>query len=586
MRFCLKKTGDVFSKTVFKNTIGFVFLSTMGVAFADIADAFVLGHKLGENGLATVSFVIPIYMFYNVVAIGLASGCAITYAKLLGAGKMKEGVAHFNESLLFSLLLSVFTAVLGLCFLPEILTILGVDIAHTEVYAMTKQYASILLLAAPIFFMQALLLAFLRSDDGIKMASIAFIAGSIVDLLFSWFFVIVLDLGVTGAAVATVMGLLFTVALCLFYIGRKRAVLTFVKVLPSWSRIFHSFRIGMATSTQSVWGLVCFIVMNNLLMGLFGTHAVAVFDLTINISYIALAMFVAAGEVLRPMVSTFLGEKNRKAVKDTLAISLFFSVTIGFAIIVGLWFFAPSINTIFGISESVSHSYGILAVRIYLVSALMAGVNTILMDYFQVIEREKYAFIIGLLRGIVVIPFAFIGAFLFETNGVWVMYPLSEALTLTLALILLKRSHRAMEHADKDCKSDTFLIDFQKGSLAVALEGIESFLEEIEIPMKKRMAVVLMVEEIYNAIQTMGLKGQEGLMQVTVIKWLDEDFELHIRDNAPQLDLFSKTAQKITSEFEEEAIDSLPIILIQKNAKSHFYRNYQGFNTLSVLMEG
>lgn len=578
--------SDLFTRTIFKKTFGFMLLSSAGAALADIVDSLVLGGRLGENGLAAISFVIPIFMFYNILGYGMATGGAIRYAKLLGAGKAKEAVAHFNEMACAALAMGVCVAGAGLCFLPQLLSMFGVAPDAGDIYQMTWRYAEILLLGAPLFFWNNLLLAFIRADDGVKTASAAFFASSAADIGLNVLFVFGLDMGVSGAVTATIIGKVVGIGLCLLHLFRPSTILRFGPFQWNPQRMIASFKTGLSTSTQNAWILAFFIVMNNLLMKLGGTSAVAVFDVTQNVSFLALAFFTATGETLRPMAATFAGERNKSALASTLRLSLVWGLIFGVSGIAGLWLFAAPLCRLFGLSAAITGQYGAFAVCCYLTGAVTGGICLICIDYFQAVNKERLAFSISFLRGFaLLLPMAFLCGHLFGLRGIWVMFPITEGITLavTLFFCLWQRKYASATQA---IPTQTWILGTEDDSLVTILLEAEQFAERLGATPKQRILVVTMIEELCTAILQTGFSGGLGCIQITLLRLDAGDFELHIRDNAHSFNLFERETRRLTSveDASEDELNSLSLLLIKKNTKSHFYRCYQGFNTLTLTI--
>lgn len=579
--------SDIFTTAIFKKTIGFMLLSSLGAALADIADALVLGVRLGENGLAAISFVIPIFMLYNVLSFGIGTGGAICYAKLLGAGKAREAVFHFNEMTWVSIGFGIAIAILSAMFMPQIISLLGVQPDAGVVYQMTLQYSRILLLCAPVFFLHSLLLAFVRCDDGTKTAALAFVAGSVIDIILNFVLVFGFNMGVVGAAVATVVGLCTCVVICLTHVFRTHTILNFCRFKFRARNILSSFATGLSTSTQSAWYFVFYIVINNMLMRLGSTSAVAVFGVTLNISFLAMAAFTAAGGTLLPMVATFMGERNIKAIKSTLYLSLGWGMLLGVLGITVLWVFAAPLCQIFGLSAEITNQYGAFAVRCYLAGAVAGGASIIFMDYFQAANREKMAFFVSFMRGFALfLPMAILCARLFGLAGIWFMFPLTEALTLCIALVFFLLWRKHMETLQQTVPTKTWLISATELSCAPVLLEAEEFAEKLGASPKQSMRVVLMIEELCSAILQSDFAPPNCCIQVTLLRMRNRDFELNIRDNALSFNLFAAETHilKKAEDTNEDALKSLPLLLIHKNTKSHFYRRYQGFNTLSLTI--
>lgn len=115
-------------------------LSSVGLALGGMVDCLVVGAKMGADGLSAISLGIPIYLFYNVLSYGFSIGGSIHYAAALAEGRADDGRAIFNSVLSFLIGVYLVTAALGLAFLPQLLSLLGADSAHSEVYAIAERY--------------------------------------------------------------------------------------------------------------------------------------------------------------------------------------------------------------------------------------------------------------------------------------------------------------------------------------------------------------------------------------------------------------------------------------------------------------
>lgn len=102
----------MFTSKMFRRMLIPSLISSVGLAFADMADAVVVGHRMGTVGLAAISFCLPFYMILNVLMHGLGIGGSTRYARLMGEGKPKEAVACFNRIMRAGVLIGLFLAVI------------------------------------------------------------------------------------------------------------------------------------------------------------------------------------------------------------------------------------------------------------------------------------------------------------------------------------------------------------------------------------------------------------------------------------------------------------------------------------------
>ena len=116
------------------------FISAIALAFADIADAVVVGNKIGESGLAAIGIVCPVYMIYNILGYGLSVGGEVVNSRLAAAGKNDEANKHFNMVLWTGIFWGAVLAAVGLVFYRQFLFVLGADGQDKDLFRLCSQY--------------------------------------------------------------------------------------------------------------------------------------------------------------------------------------------------------------------------------------------------------------------------------------------------------------------------------------------------------------------------------------------------------------------------------------------------------------
>lgn len=573
---------DRFTQKMFYRFLVPSIVSSAALALGNIVDAVVVGSRMGEAGLAAISLMLPVYMVFNVFDIGISVGGCIEYAKLLGEGRAKAAKEHFNRMLQAALAVSILFAVLGNLFLPQILYVLGATDADTALYAMSQAYARILVTSAPLFFINFLLYYFIRNDDNQKLASIGFIIGNVLDITLNYVFVILFNFGVEGAVWSTVIGQAASILIYIPHLFMKHNILGLQLIRPRFEEIFKSFRTGFATSNQYFFQFLFILAANNILMRISGEGGVAIFDVVLNISYIAFCLYDATGATMQPLISTFTGEKNKAAVRTTRRLSFTWGMGLSAALILAIFIFAENICGFFGLRQDVP--LGVYAVRLFSIGALFAGVSIIASAYFQSGGLAKQSFGIGLLRNcIVLLPLAILLG-LFGPQYFWWVFPITEGVSLAL-WVLFRRLGRNKNTVNDMERSRIYsrMIENKNEDIKTLLAEVESFCERWDADAKQSYYVLMTVEEICNAIIINAFGGNGGeYIQLTLIANGDGMFELHVRDNATLFNPFDMITKKVDINDSEQELDSLGMLMIKNKSKNFFYRRYQGFNTLTV----
>lgn len=557
-------------------------LSSFGWALSDMADAVVVGQKLGAVGLAAIGLILPVYMINCVFAHGFGLGGSVRYSRLLGQGKSEEAVNSFNGVFWMSLVFSVSTAILGNVFMEELLALLGTRAADGALYLATKDYLQILVTATPLFYLSNILNYYLRNDGSQQRAGIGSVTGNLCDIALNILLVLVFDMGTRGAAMSTALGQIITIGIYLPGFMSKEHTLCFVLPQMKWLKeALSTLKAGLATSIQYLYQMIFFLICNNLLIRLGGETAIAVFDVIQNTSYLILYLFEGTGRAMQPILSTYQGEHNKSGKKKVVQLGFSSGLAVGGLLIAFVEAWPMGMCLLFGIAGSASEALAVVALRIYGIAALFAGINILLCSYYQACENEKPSFVLETLRGaVLLIPFTFL-CYNFGLQFFWLLFLLTEAGALFVFLLLgIGGRYRRTELAEERIFQKTILSNAE--DVMDVSQELEAFCESWGADMKQQMLATMTIEEIGMAILKHGFQGRtDGYIQITAIMEGDGMLELHIRDDATTFNPFDMNTQRASID-EEFDMDSMGVLVIKKRAKEFLYRQYQGFNTLII----
>ncbi|MDR1136861.1 MAG: polysaccharide biosynthesis C-terminal domain-containing protein, partial [Synergistaceae bacterium] len=299
--------ADRFTAKIFRRLWIPTIVSSVGWALSDIADAVVVGQRMGSVGLAAISLILPVYMINCAFAHGFGIGGSVRYSKLLGDGKAEEAVSSFNCVTQTALVVSALTAVLGNIFMEDLLRVLGTVPADGTLYAATKSYLRILVTATPLFYLSNLLNYYLRNDDNGKLAGIGSVAGNLLDIALNVLFVLALGMGTAGAALSTAIGQVAAILVYMPGVFGKHSVLRIKKAEFAPGYAFCVFGEGFAGSVQYLFSLIFITLSNNYLIRAGNETSVAVFDMLQNAAYLILYLYEGTVRTMQPLVSTYHG---------------------------------------------------------------------------------------------------------------------------------------------------------------------------------------------------------------------------------------------------------------------------------------
>lgn len=568
---------DQFTIKMFFSLFTPAMLSTFGWALSDMADAVVVGQRLGSVGLAAIALILPIYMINCAIAHGFGLGGSVQYSKLLGEGNIDKAKKNFTSVTLVAMLFSVLTAVLGLIFIEPLLKILGTVKEDGALYLATYDYLKVLLPTTPLFYLSNLLNYYLRNDESQKMAGIGSITGNIVDICLNISFVLFFNLGTFGAALSTALGQIVSILIYFAALFTKSSNLKFQLYRKGFLKEAMScFKSGASVSVQYFYQLLFFLVCNNVLIRMGGETGVAIFDLIQNTSYLILYLYEGASRAMQPLLSTYQGENNLLGKKVTGRIGFTSGMTVGIILIIFIQVFPGAMTSLFGIQDPTIIPSAHIALRVYSFGAFFAGLNTLICNYYQACEQEGAPLFISTLRGaVILIP----ATLIFSRGGLdhfWWIFPISEILTFVLFVILRKKFPIPNLEEKRIFQKVIHTTEQDIGNVSVE---VGEFCENFEATVKQQYFISMTVEELAMAILNKGLAGiKDGYIQISVLAFPDGSFEIHLRDNAVTFNPFELDHSGPMDD--ETDFNAVGVSVIKSKAKEFFYRRYRGFNYL------
>ena len=576
------KQRDYFIPKMFYRLMIPSVISSFGFALADMADALVVGQKLGEVGLAAISLCLPVYMFINLFMDGLGIGGSVLFSQKLGEGNIDRAQECFNRTWTAVLALGCFIGILVNVFTEPCLNLLGTKKTDGNVYYACRDYVKIIAGGAPLLMLNVVFANFLRNDNNAGIASAGFLIGNITDIVLNIVLVIFCGLGTKGAALSTVIG--SAVALAVYVpgiIGKKSDVLKIKKFKLNIGETLYCFKTGFATSVRHLLQLVFFLVINRMLMAMNGESGVAVFDVVYNVSFFIMYLCNGIAEASQPLVSTFTGENNEDDCKYILKLSKIWAICLGAVVTALIVINAERISLFFGIPKALISDSG-TAVRIYCIGFAFLGLNIINEKYYQSKNLFLPPFLIVIMREFVILVLC---AVIFSQMGfgaIWFMYPMTEIATYLIFKVICRFVVRenGMLDAGRIFRITLSGVD----DMEDVLRRNGEFCKRWGADTKREYAVTLVIEEICMSIMRNAIKDiPGGKIRITLLALENGDFALNFLDNAVEFNPFSFVTGKIETE-NDFNIDEISMTMIKNKTKKLTYHKCGGFNSLAVYI--
>lgn len=431
-------TNKLFAKYVSQNMLGMV-----GMSAYIIADTFFISIAAGSTGIAALNLVLPIYsVIYAIGAmIGLGSATRFNIASARGD---EEKQYYFSNAVLFAILIGIVFLILAFTIPVQLLTILGGD---ATIVAVGTNYTKIFMSFAAFFMLNQIFNAFVRNDGDPSLAMIATLLSTLFNIIFDYILMFPLGMGMEGAALATAFSPILGMLICGLHFKKAKNTIHFKIMVPSVKRLVHSCQLGISGFVGEMSSGVTTLVFNFLILAIAGNIGLAAYGIVANIAIVAVSLFNGLTQGAQPLFSNFYGKGEFASVGKVLRLAVFTSLLISvICLIVILAFTDPLVQLFNSENNTQMADYAYEGIRIYFVGYLFAGINLVGTGYLSATENAKWAFVASILRGFVaIIICAIVLANLFGMVGVWMAFPVAEAITTVVVIIGITKNQKQMK---------------------------------------------------------------------------------------------------------------------------------------------
>ncbi|MDU4427189.1 MATE family efflux transporter [Clostridium sp.] len=378
---------------------------------------------------------IPVYSFIHGSGLMLGIGGATKYSIFKSNKENKNANTIFTNTLCLATVLSIGFVLIGIFLSKSLTTALGAD---SDVFKMTNTYLQFILIFAPAFIMNDVLICFVRNDNSPKLSMYAMLGGSLSNIILDYIFIFPLQLGIFGAVFATGLAPIISMLILSLHRIKRKNQFHFIKIKPSIKIARNTLSLGFPSLVTEVSSGIVIIVFNMIILNLIGNVGVAAYGIVANLSLVVVAVYTGIAQGIQPLISKSYGGNDIKSIKLIFKYAMITMSIISFILYLIIFFLADPIAKIFNSENNlVLQSIATNGLKLYFMAVIFVGFNIILPMLFSSMEKAFLAQIISLLRGLVVIiPMAFILSALVGLTGVWLAFPITESLVSILGVIL------------------------------------------------------------------------------------------------------------------------------------------------------
>ena len=444
----------LFRKLLIPTLLGMVFSAVFV-----ITDGIFVGKGIGSNALAAVNISAPIFLVNTGIALMFGIGASVVASIHLSRGKIKVARINITQAVVVcALLVSVLVAAM-LCNVEAVSRWLG---CSDRLLPMTAEYV---MWFAPFLPFSTLLhsgLFYIRLDGSVNYAMFCNIVAAVINMLLDFLLIIVFDMGMFGAAIATSIGYVVGALLILVYLLQKRRQLHLVSVkfsrksmMLTARNIGYMCRLGFSTFLCQVAVAIMMFRGNVEFMRYLSEDGVAAYSIACYFFPIVYMVNNAIAQSAQPIISYNYGAGKPDRVLKAFRLALVTAFGFGAAAFLLALFFSDFISSMFIEEGTKAYLYGVKGLPLFASGFVFFGVNMVCIGYFQSVERELPANIITIVRGYVLVLLCFwLMPQVWGFEGLWLAVPVSDFATILLVVAMYlynrRRSLRCTECVGKN----------------------------------------------------------------------------------------------------------------------------------------
>lgn len=417
----------------------------------NIVDQIFVGNGVGYLGNAATGVIFPITVIGWGLSLFFGDGAAATLSVSLGRGKTKDIHRSVGNAVFASFLSGVVVVVIAYIWGDSLLRLIGATDANIQ---MAHDYGVIIFAMMPLAMTQNTLASIIRADGSPKYAMAAMLTGAIINIIGDPIAIFILDMGIKGAAWATILGQFVSFIICAAYLARSK---TFRVKVSSFKPSAALLKPIMALGTSSLLtqlSIVIITVINNILLVKYGAQSIygadiplAAFVVIMKLFQIALNIAIGIAAGAQPIVGYNYGANNYDRVRKLLKLMIRWTVIVGLICMVFFEAVPGLFIRMFGSADDpIYFDFAILCLRIYLALIPVTCVQKVCAIFLQSIGKAKAAAPLSILRDALLIIFSLIIPVFLGVTGIFWAAPIADILAILITAVVMFRVWKELRH--------------------------------------------------------------------------------------------------------------------------------------------
>jgi len=429
-------------------------LSNLVGSLYNIADQIFVGQKLGTVGNAATNIAFPLVLLMVMVYVTIGSGASSKFSLFQGAGENDSAGKAVGNSLMALTISGIVLMVVTLIFLHPLMVLFG---AKGETLELATAYTRIIAIGAPFQILGAGSSMLIRADGSPKYAMASTLIGAVLNIILDPIFIFTLDMGIEGAAIATIIGQIVGAVFSLAYFRKFKSVHLKKEHFTLNGTILRAVcGLGLPAGLMQIAVMLVQIMMNNIL-GFYGEQSVygrdipiAVSGVVTKINSIFTATFTGISQSCQPIFGYNYGAGKYHRVNEAFHYAAKIMLIIGGIALLTFEVFPHQLLEIFQKGDELYLEFGTNYLRIFMFGTLINGITVLVSNFFPAIGRAREGTIASLSRQVLFqLPLLIVFPLIWGLNGVLFVGPVSDFAAMFLCLLLVRKTLKMLQNTNQ-----------------------------------------------------------------------------------------------------------------------------------------
>ncbi len=425
-------------------------IATVVGALYNLVDQFFIGQSVGELGNAATNVAFPLTTVCTAIALLLGTGGAAAFNLSMGRGEKDKALHYVGNGAVLLFGMGVVLCIITQIFLEPMLIFFG---SPDNVLGYAKEYVRITAFGFPFLILTTGGAHLVRADGSPRYSMICNLTGAVLNTILDPLFIFGFDMGMAGAAWATIIGQIASAALIIRYLfNYKAGKLTKEVLTPQWKYAGYAMALGLTPFFNQLAMMVVQIVMNNSLT-YYGAQSVygeaiplASAGVINKVSFMFFAVCIGIAQGMQPIASFNYGAKKYDRVRKVIKISLICGLCICGVAFLLFQILPRQIISLFGNGSEMYFAFAVRYFRIYLFFIFIGNIQPLSSNFFAAIGKPGKGTFLSLTRQIIfLLPLIVIFPRFMGIDGIMYAGPVADFMAAVIAGIMLYKEMKSLK---------------------------------------------------------------------------------------------------------------------------------------------